>query len=35
VRRGLCLQILRGVAYLHNMLGVAHRDIKMGNLVVT
>lgn len=31
--RRLCLQILKGVAYLHDVLGVAHRDIKTGNLV--
>jgi serine/threonine protein kinase len=35
LRKRLCLQLLEGVAYLHDVLRVAHRDIKTNNIVVT
>lgn len=35
LRRRLCLQLLEGIAYMHGVLGVAHRDIKTANVVVT
>lgn len=35
IRKRLCLQLLEGVAYLHDVLRVAHRDIKTNNIVVT
>jgi serine/threonine protein kinase len=35
VRKRLCLQLLLGVAYLHDRLHLVHRDFKPENLVVT